>query len=50
MKDFNQYINGKFVHSTSTDRIEVINPCTEELLSTIPKGSVIDANLLEIVD
>jgi len=45
MKDYKQYINGKFVNSTSTDRIQVINPCTEEIISTIPKGSVIDANL-----
>ncbi|PQV50626.1 lactaldehyde dehydrogenase [Jejuia pallidilutea] len=44
MKEFNQYINGRFVKSTSTDTIEVLNPCTEEVLSVIPKGSVEDAN------
>ncbi|MDO6792055.1 aldehyde dehydrogenase [Tamlana sp. 1_MG-2023] len=44
MKEFNQYINGRFVKSTSTDMTEVLNPCTEEVLSIIPKGSVIDAN------
>ncbi|MDO7172436.1 aldehyde dehydrogenase [Mariniflexile sp. AS56] len=44
MKEFNQYINGKFVKSTSTETTEVLNPCTEEVLSLIPKGSVIDAN------
>ncbi|WPR71148.1 aldehyde dehydrogenase [Flavobacterium sp. NG2] len=44
MKEFNQYINGKFVKSTSTEVTEVLNPCTEEVLSVIPKGSVEDAN------
>ena len=43
MKEFNQYINGKFVKSTSTEMTEVLNPCTEEVLSLIPKGSVLDA-------
>jgi lactaldehyde dehydrogenase/glycolaldehyde dehydrogenase len=45
MKEFDQFINGKFVKSTSTDVIKVINPNTEELLATIPKGSVEDAHL-----
>jgi len=45
MKEFDQFINGKFVKSTSTDVIKVINPNTEELLATIPKGSVEDADL-----
>lgn len=45
MKEFKQYINGKFVKSTSTETIEVLNPCTEEVISVIPKGSVEDANL-----
>ncbi|MDO6597918.1 aldehyde dehydrogenase [Oceanihabitans sp. 2_MG-2023] len=44
MKHFDQYINGKFVKSTSTETTEVLNPCTEEVLSLIPKGSVADAN------
>ena len=45
MKEFKQFINGKFVKSTSTKAKEVLNPCTEEVLSTIPFGSVEDANL-----
>jgi len=45
MKEFNQFINGKFVKSTSSKVKEVLNPCTEEVLSTIPEGSVEDANL-----
>ncbi|MGJ8744047.1 aldehyde dehydrogenase [Polaribacter sp.] len=44
MKQFNQYINGRFVNSTSTKMTEVLNPCTEEVLSSIPQGSVEDAN------
>jgi len=45
MKEFNQFVNGKFVKSTSSKVKEVLNPCTEEVLSTIPEGSVEDANL-----
>jgi len=45
MKQFNQFINGQFVKSTSSKVIEIINPCTEEVISTIPKGSVEDAEL-----
>ncbi len=45
MKEFKQFINGKFVKSTSTDVIEVLNPCTEEVLSLMPIGSPKDAEL-----
>ena len=45
MKQFKQFINGKFINSTSTKIKEVINPCTEQVISTIPAGSVEDANL-----
>jgi len=45
MKQFKQFINGEFVNSTSTNRIEVLNPCTEEVITTISKGSIEDANL-----
>lgn len=45
MKAFSQFINGKFIQSTSTQVTKVINPCTEEVLSTIPEGSIEDANL-----
>lgn len=44
MKIFNQYINGRFVKSSSTETIEILNPCTEEVLSLSPTGSVSDAN------
>ncbi|WP_158850797.1 aldehyde dehydrogenase [Algibacter sp. L1A34] len=45
MKEFKQFINGKFIKSTSTDVIEILNPCTEEVLSLMPIGSVKDAEL-----
>jgi lactaldehyde dehydrogenase/glycolaldehyde dehydrogenase len=44
MREFDQYINGKWVKSTSTKVTEVLNPCTEEVISIIPEGSVEDAN------
>lgn len=44
MKEFKQFINGRFVNSTSTETIEILNPCTEEVLSLMPIGSVADAN------
>ena len=43
IKSYKQYINGELVSSTSTDVIEVLNPCTEEVIATIPKGSNADA-------
>jgi lactaldehyde dehydrogenase/glycolaldehyde dehydrogenase len=45
VKNYKQFINGQFVNSTSTTRINVINPCTEEIISTIPTGSTQDADL-----
>lgn len=44
MKEFQQFINGRFVNSTSPEMTKVLNPCTEETLSLIPKGSIEDAN------
>ena len=44
MKEFSQYINGRFVKSSSSEMTEVLNPCTEEVLSLIPQGSIADAN------
>ncbi|MWW23201.1 aldehyde dehydrogenase [Algibacter lectus] len=45
MKTYKQYINGQFINSTSTTRINVLNPCNEEVISSIPTGSAEDANL-----
>ncbi|TXG39558.1 aldehyde dehydrogenase [Seonamhaeicola maritimus] len=44
MKHYKQYINGQFVDSKATSVIEILNPCTEEVLSTITTGTVEDAN------
>lgn len=45
MKQFKQFINGKFINSTSSKVKEVLNPCTEEVISEIPAGSIEDAQL-----
>lgn len=44
MKHYKQYINGQFVDSDATSVIEIVNPCTEEVISTISTGTVEDAN------
>ncbi len=44
MKHYKQYINGRFVDSKATSVIEILNPCTEEIISTISSGTVEDAN------
>lgn len=44
MKHYKQYINGQFVESKATSVIEILNPCTEEVISTISSGTVEDAN------
>lgn len=43
VRSYQQYINGKFVESTSNKRTEVINPSTEEVISTVPSGNEKDA-------
>ncbi|WP_282122084.1 aldehyde dehydrogenase [Algibacter mikhailovii] len=44
MKHYKQYINGQFIDSKATSVIEILNPCTEEVISTITTGTVEDAN------
>ncbi|RDI45808.1 aldehyde dehydrogenase [Falsibacillus pallidus] len=44
MKKHQHYINGQYVQSTSNETIEIINPSTEEVISTIPDGTEEDAN------
>ncbi|MHB0753720.1 aldehyde dehydrogenase [Polaribacter sp. M15] len=44
MKHYKQYINGSFIDSKATSVIEILNPCTEEVISTISTGTVEDAN------
>ncbi|WP_445725662.1 aldehyde dehydrogenase [Flavobacterium sp.] len=48
MKHYKQFINGQFIDSKATSVIEIVNPCTEEIISTISTGTVEDAdNALE---
>ena len=48
MKHYKQFINGQFIDSKATSVIEILNPCTEEVISTISTGTVEDAdNALE---
>lgn len=44
MKHYKQFINGEFVDSKATSVIEILNPCTEEIISTISTGTLEDAN------
>lgn len=48
MKHYKQFINGQFIDSKATSVIEILNPCTEQVISTISTGTVEDAdNALE---
>ncbi|MFD2727683.1 aldehyde dehydrogenase [Hyunsoonleella rubra] len=44
MKHYRQFINGRFIDSKATSVIEILNPCTEEVISTISTGTIEDAN------
>jgi betaine-aldehyde dehydrogenase len=37
------WINGEFVESASQQRFDVINPATEEVIATVPRGNAADA-------
>jgi lactaldehyde dehydrogenase/glycolaldehyde dehydrogenase len=43
MKTFQQFINGSFVNSHSSDWIEVENPYTGEIIAKVPQGDSVDA-------
>lgn len=43
-KILQQFINGEFVHSNSTEFLNVLNPATEEILAKVPKGSIKDVD------
>ena len=42
MQNFDNFINGKFVPSTGTERITVINPSTGEKICTVPDSTAAD--------
>jgi hypothetical protein len=43
-KDYQHFIGGEWVDSTSDERITTVNPATEEPLGTIPVGTVEDVD------
>lgn len=43
MKELKLFIDGKFVENTSGKWIDVLNPSTEEIISKMPDGTVVDA-------
>lgn len=44
MQMYQNYINGKFVDSHSTEWIEVINPAVEEVFAKVPASSEKDVD------
>jgi len=44
-KNYQMYINGEFVNSSANETLEVINPATEEIVSTVPKATLEDTQL-----
>lgn len=43
MKNYQLFIDGEFVKSSSSKTISVMNPATEEIISEVPAGTVEDA-------
>lgn len=39
---YQMYINGEFVNASSNETLDVTNPATEEVISTVPKASLED--------
>ncbi|MFD1336860.1 aldehyde dehydrogenase [Oceanobacillus iheyensis] len=39
---YQMYINGEFVNASNNETLEVTNPATEEIVSTVPKASLED--------
>lgn len=44
MQTHTLYINGEYVDSTGNEKIDIINPATEEVVSRTPKGTEDDVN------
>jgi lactaldehyde dehydrogenase/glycolaldehyde dehydrogenase len=44
MQNYDNFINGKFVPSSGTNRIEVTNPSTGQLICTVPDSSLADVD------
>jgi aldehyde dehydrogenase (NAD+) len=39
------FVNGKWVDSTATESIQVVNPATEETIASVPRGTAEDVDL-----
>jgi lactaldehyde dehydrogenase/glycolaldehyde dehydrogenase len=44
MQNYDNFINGKFVPSSGTNRIEVTNPSTGQIICTVPDSSLADVD------
>src|SRR6266508_1827229 len=44
LKSRQLYIDGKWVDGSSDDELEVINPATEEVITTVPQASIDDVD------
>lgn len=44
MQNHQLYVNGKYIESTGTESIDILNPATEEVISRIPKGTKEDVD------
>jgi aldehyde dehydrogenase (NAD+) len=44
MKHYQMYINGAWVPAVSADSFETIDPATEEVIATVPRGAAADVN------
>jgi acyl-CoA reductase-like NAD-dependent aldehyde dehydrogenase len=44
VKHYKNYIGGEWVDATSGETFDVINPATEEVVATVPKGGREDAH------
>ncbi|UKA64391.1 aldehyde dehydrogenase family protein [Arthrobacter sp. FW306-04-A] len=38
------FVNGQWIDSTATDSIDVVNPVTEEVIATVPRGTAVDVD------
>src|SRR5207247_3051926 len=44
LKSYQLYIDGEWVEAKSDDRLDVINPATEEVIGQVPQASVADVD------
>ena len=44
LRNYRLYIGGQWVDATSDDGLDVINPATEEMIGSVPQGSVADVD------